>query len=125
MAALSLNRIGNLILPVSDLGRSVKFYCDTLRIRQVGSVPGDFAFLDAGSLTLALHQSNVSVPRCNCEVSFQVDDIHATYEELRAKGVAFRVPPRVVTEDADRQLFAADFRDPDGHVLSIAGWVKK
>ena len=45
------------------------------------------------------------------------EDIDAAHRQLRERGVAFRVEPRIVTGD---QL-AADFRDPDGHVLSILG----
>ncbi len=37
--------------------------------------------------------------------------------------VEFRVEPREVMRQGDRALHAADFRDPDGHVLSITGWV--
>jgi len=29
------------------------------------------------------------------------------------------------TTDGDRVLYAANFRDPDGHVLSITGWIAK
>ena len=46
-----------------------------------------------------------------------MEDIEAAYGTLRERGVAFRVAPRIVTGDK----LAADFRDPDGHVLSIFG----
>jgi len=48
---------------------------------------------------------------------FEVEDVDAAYLSLSARGVVFRVRPRVVTGDR----YAADFRDPDGHVLSIFG----
>ena len=51
------------------------------------------------------------------EVVFSVDDIEAAYQALRSRGVDFRREPRPVTGDQH----AADFRDPDGHVLSIFG----
>ena len=47
-------------------------------------------------------------------IMLSVTDAHRA---LTARGVAFRVEPRVVSGDD----FAADFRDPDGHVLSIFG----
>ena len=122
---MPLNKIGNLIIPVTDLERSRKFYCETLGMKQVGSVPGEFAFLDAGGMTLALRETDNTVVKCGCEYSFQVEDINAAYQELSAKGVHFSQKPRMVTGDAKRQLFATDFRDPDGHILSINGWVVK
>ena len=51
------------------------------------------------------------------EIVFHVEDIDAAYGQLRGRGVEFCVEPRIVTGE---QL-AADFRDPDGHVLSILG----
>lgn len=51
------------------------------------------------------------------ELVFHVADIDAACAALNSRGVKFRIEPRIVTGN---QL-AADFRDPDGHVLSIFG----
>jgi predicted enzyme related to lactoylglutathione lyase len=51
------------------------------------------------------------------EIVFNVEDIQAAHAALSARGVAFRIAPRPVTGDRH----AADFRDPDGHALSIFG----
>ena len=57
------------------------------------------------------------------EVVLESADVLASYQAMQRRGVAFRIEPRVVTVDgAGRDLYAVDFRDPDGHVLSIAGW---
>ena len=50
-------------------------------------------------------------------VSLRVDDIDATYEALKAKGVAFTAPP-------EKQPWGgalAHFRDPDGNELTLLG----
>ena len=44
---------------------------------------------------------------------------------LEERGVAFRIEPRVATTDGTRDLYVTDFRDPDGHVFSISGWVAR
>jgi hypothetical protein len=49
----------------------------------------------------------------------------ATYERMKARGVAFKIAPRAVTTDGVRDMLACDFRDPDEHVLSIAGWMPR
>jgi catechol 2,3-dioxygenase-like lactoylglutathione lyase family enzyme len=121
-------KIGNVILTVEDLDRPVGFYSDMLGLKVTRSIPGDFVFLDGGGVTLALRQASRPGPVVlgDVEVSFDVDDVQATYLSLKSKGVAFRTPPRAVTEDAEhRQLLAADFRDPDQHILSITGWSAK
>jgi len=116
---VSLSKIGVLILGVSDMQKSLGFYRDTLGLPLRGA-GGEFAFLDAGSITLALREAKGLAPveeDGRMEVVFSVDDIEAAYESLRSRGVEFRREPRIVTGD---QL-ATDFRDPDGHVLSIFG----
>jgi catechol 2,3-dioxygenase-like lactoylglutathione lyase family enzyme len=114
-----LSRIGVLMLGVTDMGRSLAFYRDKLGLSLRGA-GGEFAFLDAGGVMLALRESpELGPPPAEewVEVVFSVEDIVSTYDSLRARGVEFRREPRLVTGDQH----AADFRDPDGHVLSIFG----
>ncbi len=50
-------------------------------------------------------------------VSLRVDDIDATYEALKAKGVEFTAPP-------EKQPWGgalAHFKDPDGNELTLLG----
>jgi catechol 2,3-dioxygenase-like lactoylglutathione lyase family enzyme len=39
-------RLANLIIPVSDLQRSEKFYRDTLGLKETGRIEGEFVFFD-------------------------------------------------------------------------------
>ncbi|NIA26207.1 MAG: hypothetical protein GWP04_11650 [Gammaproteobacteria bacterium] len=116
-------QISNLILQVSDMERSLHFYQDVLELPLLHA-SGAFAFLDGGGVTLALNEYPGEFPAIPsvAEIVLQVDDVHEVYRTLADRGVEFRVEPRVVTEMDGRQLLAADFRDPDGHVLSITGW---
>jgi catechol 2,3-dioxygenase-like lactoylglutathione lyase family enzyme len=54
-----------------------------------------------------------------------VDDIHAEHARLTAAGVEFLMPPTHVSSDDTHDLYAAAFRDPDGHLLSITSRVVK
>lgn len=119
-----LSRISNIILRVEDLERSLAFYRDLLGITVLGSSES-FAFLNGGGVTLALNAIGIDMkanPPGLVEVVFEVDDVEATYEALSGSGVPFRLEPRVVMSDGGRDLMAADFRDPDGNILSITGW---
>jgi catechol 2,3-dioxygenase-like lactoylglutathione lyase family enzyme len=121
---MAISKIGNLILAVSDLERSLRFYRDILGLKVVRTIPGDFVFLDGGGVTLALRQApGIGSGQCRDELSFETDDVRAVYAELQSKGVSFTRPPRAVTGDGRGDLYAADFRDPDSHILSITGWV--
>jgi catechol 2,3-dioxygenase-like lactoylglutathione lyase family enzyme len=122
---LSITRVSSVILVVKDLQRSISFYRDVLGMKLKYTIPGEFAFLDGGGIDLALRMTSEPVNPGLTEVVFDVLDIHGTYETLKSKGVVFPYPPRVVTGNEKSELFATDFRDPDGHVLSITSWVTK
>ncbi|HSK08817.1 MAG TPA: VOC family protein [Vicinamibacterales bacterium] len=113
--------LSHVLLAVRDIDRSLSFYRDVLGL-EVAFASGEFVFLRAGSVTLGLrHAPDLPSRRAEdpvgVELVFAVDEIHAAHERLRSRGVGFRVPPRVVAGGQ----WAADFRDPDGHVLSIFG----
>jgi catechol 2,3-dioxygenase-like lactoylglutathione lyase family enzyme len=120
MAPAPITGIGNIILSVRDMDRSLAFYRDAIGLVVRAATP-EFAFLQAGGVTLCLRQNARLTPEGadegRVEIVFDVTDIHAAHDALRARGVVFRVEPRVVTG----HLWATDFRDPDGHTLSIFG----
>ena len=111
-------RLGTVMLGVKDMDRALAFYRDALGLA-VRFTTGEFSFLDSGDVVVALRLAS-DLPAAadgRTELVFHVYDIDAAHRALQERGVAFRVAPRIVTGD---QL-AADFRDPDGHVLSIFG----
>ena len=58
------------------------------------------------------------------EVVLESPDVMSSYEAMKARGVVFLREPFAATTDGNRVLYAANFRDPDGHVLSVTGWVQ-
>jgi catechol 2,3-dioxygenase-like lactoylglutathione lyase family enzyme len=126
-ADVKLARIANIILRVADLKRSMAFYGGTLGMTLNFNFE-NFAFYDGGEVTLALNQTSAGAGEAGkqlTEIVFDVEDIHAAYEALAERGVKFSRPPRIVTQDATHDVFATDFRDPDGHALSIMGRVPR
>ena len=115
---IKLSKVGVIMLGVRDLKKSVAFYRDQLGLTASGMVES-LAFFSAGGVTLALRQVEGlgEGDERRTEVVFAVDDARAAYQSLKARGVKFRVEPRPVTGDQ----YAADFHDPDNHVLSIFG----
>jgi len=122
-AEFKLTKISIVMLGVRDLARAVKFYHDTLGLK-VQFQSSEFAFLDAGEVTLAL-----AIPLAQAlggsaaklggaaELVFAVDDVRSAYEALSAKGIKFIREPHNVTG----AQWAANFEDPDGHALSVFG----
>jgi lactoylglutathione lyase len=121
MASAPITGIGHIILAVREMDRSLAFYRDVVGLA-VSMASPEFAFLQAGGVTLCLRQpararEEEGAVDSGVEIVFSVTDIHEAYDTLKGRGVNFRVEPRIVTGT----LWAADFRDPDGHVLSIFG----
>ena len=117
--AFHLSRVGTILLGVSQVGRSIAFYRDTLGLPLAAQFEG-FAFFNAGTVTLALSEGLArAIPQTAgaTEVVFAVEGVREAHEALRAKGVTFTIEPRQVAGPN----WAANFNDPDGHHLSIFG----
>ena len=118
-AEVKLSKLGTVMLGVRDLEKSIGFYRDTLGLPLQFAAP-EFAFLDGGGVSVGLRKAPNLASASDegrTELVFYVDDIDAAQASLRSRGVRFRIEPRIVTGEK----LAADFRDPDGHVLSIFG----
>ena len=91
---------------VGDLAQSLDFYCDKLGLREVGrteSQQGRFTlvFLAAPGdesaqleLTWNWDPEEYGIGRAFGHLAYEVDDIYATCERLRARGVTINRPPR-------------------------------
>ncbi|OLD14899.1 MAG: hypothetical protein DMG86_02975 [Acidobacteria bacterium] len=119
----NLPPVSMIMLGVRDLEKSVSFYRDRLGIDIRQRIPG-FAFLASGALTIVLSEplaKNVSPLVGATEVIFSVNDVRASYEALKDQGVEFSQEPRNVSGP----MWAANFRDPDGHLLTLFGPERK
>lgn len=116
-------RIGQIILRVSDIDSSVAFWTETVGL-ELTTKAGSFAFLEGGGIQLVLNQLDGQVPDTSLtEIVFELDDVVSGHGELAARGVPFEVELRPVTSHDGRDLLASHFRDPDGHLASVVGWV--
>ena len=114
------------MIVVSDMARSVRFYRETLGIPLKFESP-DWTEFATGSTTLALHGGGVpreyhdtgdqSKTAGSCSIGFSVDDLDKTYEDLKAKGVRFVMPP---TAREGQGIKLAVAIDPDGLPISFA-----
>ncbi len=118
-AEFKLKQVGVIMLGVKDAQRSAAFYRDKLGLAVKSAFEG-FVFLDGGGVTLclaeALAKASPSLVGAT-EVVFSVADVRAAYDALCGQGVEFSHAPRAVSGP----MWAANFRDPDGHGLSIFG----
>ncbi|WFE41848.1 VOC family protein [Micromonospora sp. WMMD998] len=109
-------------LLVTDLDRSLDFYRE-LGFDELDRGEGN-AVLGSGPTRLVLRRVTGAAPisRRLVHVNLEVDDIQAAYERLREGGVRFTYAPRVVNRGTKLEVWAAAFRDPDGHGVALTQW---
>ncbi|MEU1689762.1 VOC family protein [Micromonospora sp. NPDC005707] len=120
-AASPISGVGITLL-VTDLDRSLDFYRD-LGFAEMDRGEGN-AVLSSGPTRLVLRRVTGAAPisRRLVHVNLEVDDIQAAYQRLRGSGVRFTYAPRVVNRGTKLEVWAAAFRDPDGHGVALTQW---
>lgn len=121
--------LSSVILRVADLERALAFWRDGVGL-PVKASAGSFALLGEGPVALVLSrperppETSTGGLASLTEVVVEVPDVRVAHAEMSARGVPFRTAPRAVTRQGERELWACDFRDPDGHLASITGWIR-
>lgn len=112
--------VGQVLLPVEDLDRSVAFYRDTLGLRFLFTAPPQMSFFQAGEVRLLVGVPERERPRQRGSmIYFRVTDIHAVFRTLVERGVPFVAEPHVVHRTPAYELWLTEFHDPDGNELAL------
>lgn len=117
-ADVHLDRIGQIALTVSDFERAKDFYRNILGMRHLFDA-GTMSFFQCGDVRLMIGASEKPVQSGGTILYFRVDDIHAAYGALDARGVAFLAKPHMVAKMPGHELWMAFFADPDGNPLAL------
>jgi lactoylglutathione lyase len=110
------------MVAVSDMKRSVEFYRDGLGIRLRFESP-DWTEFETGDTVLALHGGgkpavqSTELVAGTASIGFYVENLDEKYNELKAKGIKFSLPP---TDREEERIKLAVCLDPDGLAISIA-----
>ncbi len=117
-ASLTFRKVGAVILLVSNMEKSIKFYGDTLEL-PVKSRSKDWTEFFNNDTVLALHpapeKKKVLKTGSGTLVGFEVTDLDSTAKKLKEKRVKFFKRPK--EESFGKH---AIIQDPDGHLISIA-----
>ena len=113
---MTFNKIGAIILLVSDMDKSIKFYRDVLELPVKNTSPEWVEFFSSGTV-LALHPSKSKTRTKNSGllVGFMVSNLESVAKKLKEKNVEFFKEPR--EESFGKHAIIVD---PDGHLISIA-----
>jgi catechol 2,3-dioxygenase-like lactoylglutathione lyase family enzyme len=116
------------VVPVSDLDRAASFYGETLGLKEAQRYEEPAANpmirYALGDGTVLIYKSVGAGESRHTLLGFIVDDIEATVDDLRGRGVTFeeydmgdiKTEDGIATIGGDR---AAWFKDPDGNILGV------
>lgn len=113
-------------LPVRDLGRSAEFYREVLGFHEIDGGDGNVVLASGDTRVVLRADPDASdVAHGTVDINLEVADVHAVYEELKAKGVRFTTDPRPAAVGERLEPWTATFRDPDGHGIAITQWRRR
>ncbi len=119
-----IESIGQISICVHDVDRAVAFYRDALGLEFLFDT-GPLAFLMCGDVRLMLttpERDEFDHP--SSTLYFRVDDIHATREQLAARGVPFEDGPHLIAKMPDHELWMTFFRDPDRNLHGLMAEIR-
>ncbi|MFN2433810.1 MAG: VOC family protein [Nitrososphaeraceae archaeon] len=113
---MTFKRLGAVILLVSDMDKSMKFYRDVLELPVKNTSAEWVEFFSSGTV-LALHPSKNKTRTKNSGVlvGFMVSNLESVAQKLKDKNVEFFKKPK--EESFGKHAIIVD---PDGHLISIA-----
>jgi predicted enzyme related to lactoylglutathione lyase len=115
-----IERVGQIHVSVTDIGRAVAFYRDVLELPLLFEVPGqDMAFFDCGGVRLYLGRAESPEFESSALLYYAVRGIEDAHETLRGRGVEFLAEPHVVHRAGDTELVLAFFRDSEGNTAAL------
>jgi predicted enzyme related to lactoylglutathione lyase len=116
-----LKRINFASLPVKDQARALEFYTQKVGLRvftdqTMGKMRWIELKIPGAETMLVLHHKPAHVPAADePALALLADDVQATYDELRAKGVEFTQPPK-----KEHWGEHAIFKDSEGNLILFA-----
>jgi lactoylglutathione lyase len=117
-ARLTFRKVGAVILLVSNMEKSIRFYSDILAL-PVKSRAKDWTEFFKNDTVLALHpapkKKKTLKTGSGILVGFEVTDLDSTVKKLKEKRVKFFKKPK--EEPFGKHAIV---QDPDGHLISIA-----
>ena len=114
-----IKRISFTTVPVLDQSRALEFCTKKLGLTVFTDQPmGPERWIElkvnGGETMLVLHKYEKIIPGASPALVFVVDNVRATYDELKAKGVDFTQPPKKETWGEHAIL-----KDSEGNLVMI------
>jgi len=120
----SIQKIGQIGLPIKDLERAISFYKDLVGLPLLFNTD-NMAFFDCNGVRLLLSlPEKEEFAHSSSVIYFQVEDIKEKYEELKSKGVLFIDEPHVVAKMGNTETWMTFFKDSEENIHALMSEVQ-
>lgn len=116
---MNIKKVGNVILAVSDLDRSLEFYHEIIGL-PIKNQRRSWIDLGTSGALLSLHPASITAEHIGSSIEngitigFLVGDVQSAVDELRSQGV--KIYRDVVEREAGKN---AIIQDPDDYLISL------
>lgn len=116
---MQIKRLGSVILAVTDLDKSLKFYHEILGL-PIRSQRRTWIDLGQQGSSISLHPASLSTPHVGSSIDngivlgLTVGDIKSAVDELKSKGV--KIHRDIVDRDAGKNAIVLD---PDSYMITL------
>ena len=116
---MNIKRVGNVILAVKDIDKSLEFYHDMIGL-PIKNQRRSWVDLGTSGALLSLHPASLTAQHIGSSIEngitigFLVGDVQSAVEELRSKGV--KIYREVVEREAGKNAIVLD---PDDYLVSL------
>ncbi len=119
MGTSTIQRIGQIAVPVKNLESAIEFYKEVLGLPLLFNTES-MAFFDCNGqrLLLSLPEKN-EYANSSSVIYFQVEDIKKSVEKLSEKGVSFIDQPHGVAKMGSTETWMTFFKDTEGNTHAL------
>lgn len=115
----NLKSIGQIGIPAKDINRAILFYKDLLELPLLFNTD-TMAFFDCDGIRLMLSlPEKEQFTNASSVLYFQVDEITASYSQMKEKGVSFIDKPHVVAKMDSTETWMVFFNDTEGNTHAL------
>jgi predicted enzyme related to lactoylglutathione lyase len=120
----SIQKIGQIGLPIKDLERAISFYKDLGGLQLLFNTDS-MAFFDCNGIRLLLSlPEKEEFAHSSSVIYFQVEDIKEKYEELKTKDVLFIDEPHIVAKMGQTETWMTFFKDSEENIHALMSEVQ-
>jgi methylmalonyl-CoA/ethylmalonyl-CoA epimerase len=121
-AAVPLERIKQIAVPVRDVKEAARFYRDTLGLKHLFDAPPALSFFDCGGVRLMLAGPDAQGEDGDQQhpvLFYDVSDIKTAHAKMKSSGARSLEEPHIITRMNGREVWIASVSDGQGNVVSL------